>query len=229
VNLKKVNNTDLAKLCAQEPDNKKAWLEFYQRFDKWIWLVVYRECKAKGIINHDSQIHQTVQDLVQDVYVKLVSNNCKALANFIGASEKSIYTYLDIIAKSIVRNYITKIKARKRPSIEKSLDEVFSISEKGEKILDKDIFRPTYLDVDEEFKIQIFKEEIEDILDIVLKGKHKDRDKLIFKLYLYDGFTAEDIASQSCFMISSKRISNLITHIKKKLRRELLERRMAVY
>lgn len=229
MHLKNCKNTELVDLCAQEPWNRKAWLEFYNRFDERIWLVIYRECKALGIIKQDAQFQETVKDLVQDVYVKLTDNNCRALKNFVGASENSIYTYLGIIAKNVVRNYHIKISAQKRPSSQKLIDDAINISERGEKILVRDVGNLSYSGVEEEFSIVILKEEIDEILDKILKSKDKDRNKLIFKLYFYEGFSAEEIASRFKFNLSAKRIRNLVTEIKKKLRQELLERRMFAY
>jgi RNA polymerase sigma factor (sigma-70 family) len=221
-----MKNAELIELCAREPWNRKAWLEFYNRFDKRIWLVIYRECKAMGISRQADQFKQTVEDLVQDVYVKLSDNNCKALKNFVGASENSIYTYLGIIAKNVVRNHAIKVKAQKRPSIEKSLDEVIAISETGEKILIRDTVRSPGSAAEQDFSVEILREEIEDILNKILTGKQLERDKLIFKLHLYQKFSAEDITKKFNFGLSSKRISNLITSIKKDLRQELSKRLM---
>jgi RNA polymerase sigma factor (sigma-70 family) len=219
-----MKNTELVALCAQESWNRKAWREFYNRFDARIWLVIYRECKAMGIIKQATQSKQTIEDLVQEVYVKLADNDCKALKNFIGASENSIYTYLGIIAKNVVKNHFIKMKAQKRPTLEKSIDDVSTITETGEKILIRDVVRPTYSDVEQNFSVEILKQEVEDILNNILKGKEKERNRLIFKLHLYKKFSAEDIANKFNFGISSKRISNLITAIKKQLQQELLKR-----
>lgn len=221
-------NTELVKRCAQDPENRNAWNEFYNRFDKRIWVVVYRECEVKRISDSDYQYDQTIKDLVQDVYKRLIENNCKALKNFIGASENSIYTYLGIIARNVVRNHFTKTRARKRPLIDKSINEILSNSDKQNKIFIKDVFISDY-GVAEEFSVIILKEEIEDIINRFLNGKDKERNKLIFKLHLYEGFSPEDIASQFSFGLSSKRISNLITGIKKNLRQELKQRMMLVY
>jgi len=221
-------NTELVKSCAQDPANRNAWNEFYNRFDKRIWMVVYRECEAKGISDSDYQYDQTIKDLVQDVYKKLIENDCKALKNFIGASENSIYTYLGIIARNVVRNHITKTRAQKRPLVDKSIDEIFSNSDKQNKIFIKDKFISDY-GVEQEFSAIMLKEEIEDILCQFLNGKDKERNKLIFKLHLYEGFSPDDIASQFSFGLSSKRISNLITGIKKNLQTELLRRETVAY
>ena len=218
-----MKNTDLVALCAREPWNRKAWLEFYDRFDDRIRLVIYRECKAMGVPNRDVQFQDTVEDLVQDVYMKLLANNCKALKDFIGASENSVYTYLGIIARNEVRNYFTKINAQKRPTVERSIDDLLNISEKGGKIRTKNITRSPYADLEVEF----LKEEIENILDRIVTGSSKHRNKLIIKLNIYQGLSAEQIASQLPYDLSSKTVSNLITKIKQKLRQQLLEQMMA--
>lgn len=227
--IKRLTNTELVKLCAQEPGNRKVWVEFYSRFDERIWLAIYRECREKGFTENRSQFHQTVQDLVQDVYLRLVDKNCKALRDFIGVSENSIFTYLGIIAKNVVRNYLTKKGAQKRLSIEKSIDEVILISEESGEVFIKDVLKSTYIGAEEEFKPEICKEQIEDILDEFLKGKASARNKLIFKLHFYEGFSPEEITKQFGVKISSKRVRNLISEIKKKLRKELLAKNMEIY
>ena len=218
-----MKNTDLVALCAREPWNRKAWLEFYERFDDRIRLVIYRECKAICVPNRDAQFQETAEDLLQDVYMKLLSNNCKALNDFIGASENSIYTYLGIIARNVVRNYTTKINAQKRPTVERSIDDVLNISEKGGKIRIKNIARSPYAELELEF----LKEEIEIILDRIVTGSTRHRNKLIIKLNIYQGLSAEQIASQLAYDLSAKTVSNLITKIKQKLRQQLLDQMMA--
>jgi RNA polymerase sigma factor (sigma-70 family) len=221
VNIKDLDNVELIRLCAQESSNRNAWIEFYNRFDERIWLVIYRESEKMGFTKEDSQFQNTLKDLVQEVYLKLVANDCKALKNFTGASVNSIYTYLGVIAKNVVKNHVISINAQKRSLPEKSLDEVLTITENGQKIYTKDVIKSPDSDIEDELSVTILKEEIDSILDNILKNKDKDRNKLIFKLCFYEGFSPEEIASQFGFGLSSKRISNLTTEIKNKLRQEL--------
>lgn len=219
MNVKKLTNNELVNLCAQNPRNRSAWLEFYSRFDERIWLVICRECKEKGLYENTPQFHQIVQDLVQDVYVKLVEKNCKALKAFVGVSENSIFTYIGIIAKNVVRNYLIKRGAQKRPSIKKTIDEA---------LLSQDL-EYAFATVEEEFTLEIRKEEIEHILENSIKGRDKERNKLIFNLYFYEGFSPEEIAAQFDFALSAKRIGNIISDIKQELRKELLLQKMEIY
>ena len=229
MDIKKLTNTELVKLCAREPRNRNAWLEFYSRFDERIWLVVFRECRANITYEMTSQLNQVVQDLVQEVYLRLVEKKCKALKAYEGACENSIYIYLGTIAKNVVRNYVIKMAAQKRPSIEKFIYDTSFVTEGGRETLVSDRFQSNYGDIEDEFRLEILEEEIEDILDKCLKGKDRERNKIIFKLYFYEGFSSEEITSQFSFNLSSKRIGNIISEVKQELRKKLLQRKMAVY
>ena len=122
MDIQTLKSNELIQFCARHPNHKLAWAEFYNRFDKTIWLFVYRECIRRGITKGSDQFEQIVQDLVQDVYIKLVEKNCKALYNFIGASENSIFTYLAIIIKNVVLNHVISMSVQKRKSKKKSMN-----------------------------------------------------------------------------------------------------------
>lgn len=223
MSLNNLSNNQLIRLCASEPTNRNAWLEFYSRFDDRIWTVIYRECREKQVAHKPQQFDQVVQDLVQDVYVRLVEKKCQALRDFQGASENSIYMYLGVIARNIVRNYLAKMKAHKRPVINKSIDD-FLIDQ-----IKKDESKLVYVNGEEGFSVEILKEEIDEILERCLSGQDKERNELIFKLYLYEDFSPEEIFSQLTPVLSVKRIRNIIGQIKRVLRDELLEQRFENY
>lgn len=216
-NLKTAKNTELVWICANEPGNYSAWAEFCSRFDGRIWLMIYRECRDKELASATNNFHETAQDLVQDVYMKLVEQNCKALKNFEGRSENSIYAYLGIIAKNVVRNHITKKSAKKRPQIGASMDDV-DFETKFDKNRLSELGYISHLNLE---KLTNIKEKIEHILNSKLKNKNKQRNKFIFKLYFYDDFSIDEIASHFGFKLSSKRISNLISELKKIIRQNL--------
>lgn len=220
---KELTNTELIKLCAHNTRSRELWDEFCARFDERIWLCVYRECRDKKITSNKNEFKLIVQDLVQDVYEKLVAKNCKALLEFQGASENSIYAYLGMIAKNVVRNYLIQKSAKKRPQIAESLDEMLTSAPER---LEKD--RLKFIDIgnQDDFSFEILREEIEMILDRLLKGADGERNKIIFKLFLYEDLSPEEIAAQLAFPLSEKRIRNIITNIKKMLRQELLAEQM---
>ena len=63
MNIKKLSNNQLVTLCAQKPEDRTAWSEFYCRFDERIWLVILRECQQIGLFETSIQAQQIVQDL----------------------------------------------------------------------------------------------------------------------------------------------------------------------
>lgn len=226
MDLKKLTNNELIRRCAEASCHRLLWAEFYHRFDERIWLIVYRECRDRGLVGKKDQFKQTVQDLVQEVYFNLLKNDCKALQNYIGASENSIYTYLGIVARNAVCNYVTKMSAQKRPNIDRSLNGAPSGSSDAEGFKIPQANKET---IGQELSLEMLKNEIDSILDQTLKDKYKERNKLIFRLYFYEEFSPEEIASKLGFEVSSKRVLNLITELKTLLRRELLNRNADVY
>jgi len=118
--------------------------------------------------------------------------------------------------------------AKKRPPISSSLNDPVAISGDGDKIIIADQIESKQNYIEDKFSVEMLQEEIEEILEIYLKGRTKTRNKLIFKLNFYEGFTAQEIASHFGFEISESRINNLLTEIKKLLKKELLKKKMIV-
>lgn len=165
------------------------------------------------------------QDLAQEVYKKLLQNNCEALQNFKGRHENSILRFLEIIAIRIAHNDYRSDTAKKRPPSGKMMP----INEPRWKISDeRTVDLSEIIPSDEWVKgISQFElgEEIEDCLRRILSGnKHEERDKLIFKYYLYNGLSAEHIASLADISLSSQRVFGIIHEIKQKLRKCLGEK-----
>jgi len=211
MNLKEISHFELINICCQKSQNRDAWIEFCSRYDKHIWLVVFRECIDKDVFVNYSLSKQVVGDLVQEVYMKLVDNDRKALRNFQGAHKNSIYLYLGTIAKNAVRNYLVKMSAQKRPTIESSLNDSVLVSNDGDKVTVIEQLESKQNSVEDKIKLKILKEEIDEILDKYLKGRTKLRNKIIFKLHFYEGLTAEEIVTQLNFEISESRVINLIS------------------
>ena len=220
----KLPNKALIHLCGHACKDRGAWAEFYTRFNDRIRLAVYRECKNKIHRNRGSQFSQVVQDIVQDVYVKLVSNEAKALKDFKGTNENSIYLYLGVIAKNAVRNHVVQANAQKRPSIEKSLDEPLYPDSTQNQLVLHDRLHPIYSNIDEEIMFKDLHEEIIEVIEKAYSKKDRERNKIIFKLYFYEGFSAENIATQFGYHLSVKRVSNLISDIKNLLQEKLIDR-----
>lgn len=213
----KLTNNELIKFCANNPENRSSWREFCKRFDETIWSVVYRSCSEKNISPQSDQFKQIVRDLVQDVYVKLVEKDCEALKKYVGRTENAFYTYLAIICKNEVINYIIKMTAKKRfqSLIPLDDDRIGSIIETGRPDDPADCFN-------NQSNLNNLKQNIEIILNKYISGRNKERDKLIFKLYFYEGFSPPEIVAKFYPDLSSKRVNNILTKIKQLLKKKLI-------
>lgn len=221
LDLKELTNTELIRKCAQNPQNRFLWVEFYNRFDERIRLMVYRECQNKGLLANSKNKKQFLEDLVQDVYAKILEKDCGALKNYVGASDNSIFAYLGIISINVVRNHITSQNAKRRPNIEKSIDDDFSAIKDRYWILDPNA---NLNDAEEWLALESLLNEIEIVLDDCAKGKYLDRNKEIFKLCVFEGYSAEEVTENFEFGLSSKRVGNLISVLKKCVREKLLDK-----
>jgi RNA polymerase sigma factor (sigma-70 family) len=218
VNIKKLGNTSLVRLCADEPSNRDAWLEFHSRFNQRISLVILRECKKRGLMSKSPESGELVQDLIQDVYLKLVEKDCKALKQFKGTSNNAIYLYLGTICRHVVINHILRATAQKRPQIQTSIDTPLPGTHSDSAFTLKDVLELPVDNADQEDQIEHLKKKIDMILDSTVKGRNSERDKIIFKLYIYEEMTPEEISVYFTFNISSKSVSNIISMLKSDIR-----------
>jgi RNA polymerase sigma factor (sigma-70 family) len=212
MDIKNLSNTELVRLCAEEPRNEQAWMEFYARFDDHIRLFLGRECRQKHL-----PLEKVFDDFVQDVYLRLVQKNCKALWDYKAATENSIYSYLAVISHSVVCGYLSREGAQKRSRNVSSLEAAVSnLQEDGELRL-LDIIPSTDPGPDSSLDKESERQEIRQLLDRIITGKTRARDKQIFMLYWFEKFSPDQIAAHCGIDLSPKRIINIISEIRKRL------------
>lgn len=210
----KLSNNELIKLLSRECDNRAAWNEFVARFHKHICSTIYRETKRRDYT--EGFLH--VEDLAQDVYRKLVKDNCKALKNFIGKYENSIFKYLEVISIRVVLN---KLNEKGIPAkVKIPLDRAFINPN-----TDKEISLLDRIQTDPQIDMNELKEEIEYCLENIFNSKKtKEIYKLVIKYYIYEGFDSKLISLSLNKKLSPKRISNIISETKPDLQRCLKKR-----
>jgi len=208
MDFKKLSNNDLIKRCAEESDNRSVWNEFYRRFDGHIRLMVTRYCGLKHLYGRNLS-----EDLTQDTYVRLVKDDCKRLRNYIGENDKSIYSYLALIARTAVSEYEKKENAQKRQHRKKSLYDPVD----NEGLILIDILANPYAPLpDEQLMIESLRREVEMILDEIMTGNEKERDREIFFHHVYEGLSAQQISERVA--LSPKRIRNIVTMIRRRIK-----------
>lgn len=217
--LSTMTHNELIKVLAQSPRDDIAWGEFYKRFHRHICLTITREA---GRWRHYER-HHTIEDLVQEVYAKLLAHDCQALKEFKGQFEHSIFSYLKIIAIRIVLADRSKSAAQKRSTSngEVSLDAVQSNLQK-ERLIDLNEML-CWEGWESDLLLQELQEEIKYHLYRILgKRRNKERDELIFKCYFFEDLEAEEIVALcGDAHLTVKRVLNIIGEIRHELSKRL--------
>lgn len=86
--------------------DKRAWNFFVEKFSNLIYSTIIRTFHKNG----RKADPETVADLYQEVFVKLVKDNCKALSVFQGRNKCKLSTYLREIAKNTTIDHLRRIK-----------------------------------------------------------------------------------------------------------------------
>ena len=203
IDVSALNHNDLVKYMADHCGDENAWREFLHRFQNYIASIIIKECKRL----HYNVCSDRIGDLLHNVYVRLLANDCRALQNFKGSYENSIIMWLRLIAVNIVRSDRNSAHNRqawiepgsKDDDIVKLLPDKTGQSEQEARELRS--------------AIHISLDEIEN------ERRCGTRDVLIFRYYFFERFEVDEIAGlpEIC-KLSEKRIRNIISEIKAKLR-----------
>lgn len=216
---------ELLKRCCERPPNEAAWQEFVRRYDSVIRAAVAKTFRRRAIqeVERRQQFpDDLVDDLVQAVYVRLVEEGNRALKQFSGQHDNSIYQYLGIISINVVRDHFRVAKADRRPKMSYSLDQIFESDDRG-------LRAHGITDIDGRVQngsqCGFTMQDIESALWMAVSRKHRDRDVLIFKLRYCDGLTLEEIRKTLDLDLSAIGIASLLNRINGKMRTRLTRKR----
>lgn len=205
--------------CRKRPPDEAAWQEFVRRYHSLITAMVVRafHLKVGYEFERRSQFHKdSIEDLVQAVYFRLIEDNCRVLKAFRGKLDNSLPAYLSIISTNVVKDHFRGIKAGKRPKITFSLDELLETSGDG------GLLQGLSSDIDGKrsgtAEPLITLEQIDALLKRALTRKDRDRNILIFKLRYCDGLTLEEIKEALALDMSPKGIGSILSRTTTRIR-----------
>lgn len=203
MDLSTLPGNDLARLCC-EAGNLAAWNEFVFRYQKPIALAVQRKARKFGIIAPD-----VIDDLVQDILLRLCSDNCKILRKFEPKEPDSIIGYLIVVARNVAHDHFRATLAQRVGG------DIHHINaEDGD--LD---FIAASDDPSQSAMRNLRIGEIESALKSLMPDPVTDRDYTIFQMYFKQGFTAKEIGGIQAFSLTIKGVEASI-HRSVKLLRE---------
>lgn len=196
---------ELIRACT-DPRNSAAWQEFIARFQKLIAGVAMRTCERWGEYSSNA-----VDDLVQETYLKLSAGNAKLLRDFQSQRPDSIYGYLKVVTTNVVNDHFRARNAEKRGG-GASTEEITSIQCASE---------CDHAGSLSAIERQVLLNEIDNRLERCTQGEFGERDRLIFRLYYRQGFSAKAIAALPDLELTVKGVESAILRITRLLRDEI--------
>ena len=196
---------ELIRACA-DPRNSAAWQEFIRRFHKLIAGVVMRTCARWGEYPSNA-----ADDLIQETYLKLSADNGRLLLDFQSQHPDAIYGYLKVVTANVVNDHFRARNAEKRGG-GASTEEITSIQCPSE--CDHAGSLST-------IERQVLLNEIDNRLERCTQGEFGERDRLIFRLYYRQGFSAKAIAALPDLELTVKGVESAILRITRLLRDEI--------
>jgi RNA polymerase sigma factor (sigma-70 family) len=196
-------------------DDPQFWRMFLQRCHRQVLLYVYRRCQLNKNLKADSEV---LNDLAQEVYMYLLSNNRRALREFRGDTDASVQAYLAQIVRSVVVDHLRKRESKKRMAVLVSLDQEVGTEDLGH-TLAAILPAKTESQPDQMLEERLASEQLHKMLLSILSGKNATRDALIFRLHVLQELTVAEIANLPTFAMSVENVEVIIRRTREKLRR----------
>jgi len=217
--LRQLDSVELSSLCAQQRENSDLWSEFLRRFAPKIKTFIrgtLRQCASGTAQNSDSTTSLDLiqeADLFQNTILRLVENNCAALKRFSGTTEAELLAYFAVIARSAVRDYLRRQRARRRfhwiarPSA-------------GSDGRDHPSDFEHMLRFEDTMERQVLAREVEQLSLRTIRNHSGEphRDQLIFQLYFFDGLSTAQIAACKGIGLSKAGVEKALNRLKERVR-----------
>ena len=197
-----------------EPPSEAAWTRFIREFEPHIRLTALRLVRAelgKASRIETGPLRELVEDMTQEVFVRLVTNERAALARFVGRHELSLRSYLGVIASNVVRDHFKSLRRQKRPSNRVLLQR----KETGEP-----------LDLDQVFfsgepgpEATVLSEELSRYIERGVTSNSKD--KVLFNLYFVQGLNMREIAEIADLQMTERAVESALRRIKNALKQRV--------
>lgn len=206
----------LVKDCGLSTD-PAAWTEFVDAFNRRIVAAVIRERRQRGLSSEPTAA-DAVSDLVQDVYLRLLANDRRALRDFRGETELSVYAYLARIVRAAVGDRTRRDSSRKRHAQTVPLDA--GVDGEGSTPL-SELLAASEVSSPE---LQMRERAVPGRLRALLAGggvPNPERDALVFELHVLEGLSAREIAGIPALDLSLSAVEGVLRRTRERLRERL--------
>jgi RNA polymerase sigma-70 factor, ECF subfamily len=182
------------------------WQEFSERFRVPIAKAVFRAAARFGGSNRS-----IIDDLVQETYLKLCSDDFRILRNFQHRHAEAFTAFLQVVAANITRDHFRSLNATRHGGtlVEPISDDAMPATEKH-----SDGSAGT-------MERQVLLAEVARHLDGCVTGPDRQRNVYVFWLYYRTGLSARAIADLPSIDLSPKGVESLVLRITRDLRQRM--------
>jgi RNA polymerase sigma-70 factor, ECF subfamily len=192
------------KLCL-EYGTELLWTEFVRRCQPLIAGVV-----GKCVRRWANPTPARVDDLVQETFLKLCTNDFKALRDFHCTHENALYGFLKVVASNVVHDHFRGSYSQKRGN-----------GREDEELQTVSLVRHDPGATAQHVERKILLQEISDCLETQAAGPNYPRDCAIFWLYYTQGYTAKAIAELPSIGLTVKGVESTLLRLTRLVREGL--------
>lgn len=198
---------ELVRRCSAS-SSAEAWEEFVRRFHRLIATVILRTADRLGDASR-----QTVDDLIQETYLKLCADNFRILRSFQQQHPEAFTGYVKVLTANVVRDHFKSTHTQKRGSGELAQieDDFVPAAAEGSLGSPKSIERAVLI------------QEIAHHLALSVAGPDQERNIRIFWLHYRAGLSARAIADLPGTGLTTKGVESILLRITKDLRQRMAE------
>lgn len=220
----RLSDVELMRACGS-PDFPDAWDEFVRRFNRFVCVAVvraYSQCTGRRPGQLDPE---TIADLVQDVYLKLLERSTAISGTFRGESDAAVFVYIGRVAISVAVDAQRRHLARKRGRDVLSLDAVIGCDDDEDLTIGMTM-RTREPSPEQNAMATLLRCEVADLLGGIVRGRNAARDLRIAEGYILDGDPLTEIAAEMG-SVKSGAVKSSLRRTTAKLRLEIARRERA--
>ena len=194
--------SDLVNGCIQ--GNEEAWQAFVLKYTRLISLYVLRACP-------DQTDHETIRDLTQEVFVRLLANDCAALRRLRTTTGEGMMAFLATVARTVSLDNVRRLQSQKRSG------QLVHLEDGVEDSPDLSSFGVTQ---SPEFELleKLGVEQFTGLLRETITGANSERDIFVAQMYFLEEMSASEIASIRGLKLSVSGVEAVIHRTRKILR-----------
>jgi RNA polymerase sigma-70 factor (ECF subfamily) len=196
-----MSHAELVRLCS-DGASSAAWQEFVSRYQAIL------ESSAAGVARRwGSSSREELDDLMQEIYLKLCANRAELLQEFRDERPEALFGYLRVIGVNTAHDYFRSRAAAKRGGL---------VTEQMAEWHEAKAVRETGAT---ERRLMLL--EIDRIMCKHTETENGPRDRAVFRLYYRHGMTAKAIAELPGIGLSLKGVEGVVYRLTSSIRKEM--------